>query len=785
MLKNYLTVALRTLRRHKGYAFVNVAGLAVGMAACVLIGLYVLDELSYDRFHAHADRIYRVTLEDYAASSPPIAPALERDYPHLVERAVRFWPIQAPATVRTGGEAFVERRISFADPAVFDVFSYDLQAGDPERALAAPQTMVVTASLARKYFGDEDAVGQTLQFWGEDYEVTGVMADLPANTHYPVDALVSFASLPFPPSMLENWTWAGFYTYVLLRDDASPDRLSAELASFVGRHTDEPLLPPELQPLPSIHLHSDLRKEATPGGTVAVVYLLSTIAVLLLAVACINFMNLSTARGAERAREVGMRKALGAQRRQLVGQFLGESVLMSVAALGVALGLVQLALPAFERLAGKPLTLAFGPHGEGAVALLGLALVVGLAAGSYPALFLSRFQPAGILKRRGGAPASGLSLRRGLVVFQFAVSVALCIAALVVYQQLGYLQNRGLGFDEEHVVVVEAGNYEVFEEALHEAPEIVRVAAAYDVPGRRFQMLPVRTATMPTDSTRAMRWLGVDYGFLETLGVEPAAGRLFSEDYATDVEHAVVVNEAAVRELGWTDAVGERIDLYAFSGDGSTFEVATEGTVVGVVKDFNYASLHGPVEPLLMTVAQGEAVNVAAVRIEPGQTTDALARIEAAWHTANPGDPFDYFFLDDQLDQQYRSEQQLSRVFGGFTALTVFIACLGLFGLAAFTAQQRTKEIGVRKVLGASAGGIVLLLARDFVALVLLGVVVAVPLAYLGMDRWLGGFAYRVDLGAGPFVLAGGLALLVATATVAVQAFRAAATDPVAALRYE
>ena len=384
-----------------------------------------------------------------------------------------------------------------------------------------------------------------------------------------------------------------------------------------------------------------------------------------------------------------------------------------------------------------------------------------------------------------GAPASGLSLRRGLVVFQFAVSVALCIAALVVYQQLGYLQSKGLGFDEEHIVVVEAGNYEVFEEALREAPEIVRVAAAYDVPGRRFQMLPVRTATMPTDSTRAMRWLGVDYGFLETLGVEPAAGRLFSEDYATDVEHAVVVNEAAVRELGWTDAVGERIDLYAFSGDGSTFEVATEGTVVGVVKDFNYASLHGPVEPLLMTVAQGEAINVAAVRIEPGRTSDALARIEAAWRTANPGDPFDYFFLDDQLDQQYRSEQQLSRVFGGFTALTVFIACLGLFGLAAFTAQQRTKEIGVRKVLGARVRHVVLLLAREFAVLLGVAVAVAVPAAWVLNGLWLDGFAQRVGVGVGTLAGGAGLVLALALLTVGTQAWRAAEMDPVRTLRTE
>ena len=783
MLTNYFKIAYRNLKRHKGYAFINVAGLAVGMACCVLIGRYVADERSYDRFHENADRTYRLTVDGYASVQPPAAPALEQDYPGLVEHAVRFWPIKAPATVRSEGRAFAERRISFADPDVFDVFSYPMRAGNPDEALAAPWTIVLTASMAQKYFSDANALGKTLQFWGQDVEVTGVIADVPANTHYPFDALVSMASLEsLFGEMMANWTWTDFYTYVLLQEGTSAGQLDAALLPFYGRHTDAPLPPPGLQALTDIHLYSDLQKEVTPGGNTAYLYLLVMIALLVLMVAGVNFMNLATARSLGRAKEVGMRKALGARRPQLVGQFLGEAVLLSLAALLVALLLAELALPLFNSVAGKNLSLGYGESGLVVLALIGLALVVGLGAGIYPAFFLSRFHPATVLK--GKTPrASGLTLRKELVVFQFAVSIGLVAGAIVVQQQRAYLQSKNLGFDQERVVVTEAGNYGPFVEALRRQPGVASVAATREVPGQRFQTLPIRTEAMPADSALDVRVMGVDYGLIETMGIQIVEGRPFSLEQGTDGQQAFLVNEAAARVLG-TDVSG-RLALYNFAEDGATFEVVKEGDVVGVTEDFNYASLHGSVEPLVIHLVTGEDVGQVAVRLRPGDVRAGLAQVEAAWQATNPGDPFDYFFLDSYLEAQYRAEEQLSQVFGGFTALALLIAAFGLFALAAFTATQRTKEIGVRKVLGASVFGLVALLSKDFAKLVLIAFVIAVPMAYLAMQQWLADFAYRIDLGVGVFLLAGGLALAVALAAVSYHAIRVARADPVESLRYE
>ena len=782
MLTNHLKIAYRTLKRHKGYAALNVAGLAVGMACCVLIGLYVADELSYDRFHERADRIVRLTVDGQAAAQPPAAAALEADYPGLVEEAVRFWPIKAPATVRHEDEAFAERRISFADPDVFRVFSYPLLAGKGDEALAAPWTMVLTASMAKKYFGDESALGKTLQFWGQDVEVTGVMADVPANTHYPFDALVSMSSLEsLFGGMMANWQWTDFYTYVLLQEGTSAAQLESALASFYGRHTDAPLPPPGLQPLTDIHLHSDLQKEVTPGGNLAYVYLLITIALLVLVVACVNFMNLATARSLGRAKEVGMRKALGARRPQLAGQFLGEAVLLSLAAGLLALLLTELALPLFNQVAGKSLDVRLG-SGLGVLAFGGLVLLVGLGAGAYPAFFLSHFKPTEALKGRTSGKV-GLPLRKGLVVFQFAVSIGLVAGAVVVQQQLHFLQSKNLGFDQERVVVTEAGNYGPLLEALRRQPAVASAAATREVPGQPFQTLLIRTGTMPADSALDVRVMGVDYDFIETLGISVAEGRGFSREQGTDGRRAFLVNRSAARLLGLD--VGEGLGLYHFAEDGGAFEAVAEGAIVGVTEDFNYASLHGAVEPLLIHLVAGEDVNHVAVRLHPGDVREGLAQVEAAWHAANPGDPFDFFFLDDHLDAQYRAERRLGHVFGAFTALALLIAAFGLFALAAFTAAQRTKEIGIRKVLGASAFGLVALLSKDFVRLVLVAFAVAAPVAYLLMQRWLEGFAYRIGLGLGVFLLAGVLALTVALVAVSYHAVRAARADPVESLRYE
>jgi putative ABC transport system permease protein len=793
MLKNYLTVALRTLRRNRGYTLINVGGLAVGLACCLLIGLYVQDERSYDRFHEKAGRIHRLVAEGYAAVGPPVAGALKTDFPGLVEDAARLWPIQNPSTLRHEGKAFVERRVSFADPSVFAVFSYPMRAGDSGTALEAPFSMVVTASVAQKYFGDGDPLGRTVEMWGRDFEVTGVIADVPAQTHYPLDVLVSLSSLPsyLSEGMMDNWQWAGFYTYALLHEGASAKKIEAALPAFYARHTSDPPADPRLQALTSIHLHSDLDKEAAPPGNAAYVYLLATVAALVLVLACVNFMNLSTARSVERAKEVGMRKTVGATRRQIAAQFLGEAVLLAVAALALALLLVQAALPLFGEVAGKDLALRY--DAGTLLTLLGLVGIVGLGAGSYPALFLSGFAPTSIL--RGDLPSrfAGAGLRRTLVGVQLALSVGLLVGAGVVQQQFSFLKNKDLGFDKERIVVVEAANYDALREELRDAPGIASVSASSGVPGERFQTLAIHADGMPVDSTRSMRWLGVDYGFFETMGIERTAGRFFSKTRGTDTERAFIINEAAAHALGWRDPVGKQIAHYRFGEDGATLEVAKEGEVVGVTRDFHYASLHGPVEPLVMSVASGEDLNLAVLRLrggakdgaKGGRAKRALGQIEAAWTRVNPGDSYFHFFLDDFTAQQYRAEQQLSRVFGGFTALALFVACLGLFGLAAFAAEQRRKEIGIRRVLGASTASVVGLLSKEFAALVGVAFAVAAPLAYLGARWWLGGFAYRVELGPGVFAGAGALVLAVTLATAAWHAWRAARTNPAQALRDE
>ncbi len=782
MLRNYILVALRALRRHPLYALLNVAGMAVGMACCLMIGSYVREELSYDRFHAHADRLYRLTTDGFAAAQPPAAAALIQDFPGQVEAAARLWPTPAPATIRRGSEAFVERGVSFADPAVFDVFTLPVREGDARAALSAPHSIVLTASLADKYFGDASALGQSVEFWGEAYTVTAVIEDLPAATHYPIDALVSMASLePILGNMMDNWQWAGFYTYVLLREGTTARDLAPALASFFERHTDAPLETPQLQRVTDIHLHSDLKKEVAANGSAAYTYLLATIALLVLVVACINFVNLTTAYAGRRAREIGMRKALGARRGQLVVQFLGEAVLLSLAAFAVAVGLTWLAQPLFAVLAGQPFDVSL--DAPTLAVLVGLGIVVGLAAGSYPALVLSGFRPVAVLKGQGGLMGGGGLVRKTLVVGQFAVSIGLVAGALVVFQQLHHLQNQSLGFDAEHLVVTEAGRAAPYLAALAEQPGVVSAAATGSVPGQRMQTLPLHTDAMPADSAYDIRVMNVGFGFLETMGIRMAEGRSLSRAHPSDVQEGFVLNEAAARKLG--AAVGTPVALYNFSDDGAAFDVSRSGTVVGVTEDFNYASLHSPIEPLVVQLTEGESLDYVVVRLHSGDVRSGLAQVEAAWQQSNPGDPFDASFLDDQLDEQYRTEQRLSRIFAVFTGLALFVALLGLFGMTAHALQQRTREIGIRKALGATPFGLVVRFSKEVLVLLGIAFVVATPIAYAALNQWLDGFAYRVRLTPAVFLMAGAFAIGVGLLTVGVHAYRAAWANPVKSLRYE
>lgn len=798
MLRNYLKIALRTLRTQKLYSVVNLAGLAVGLAVCLAIALWVRHEMSYDRFEANADRLYRVTRTDTtegeastSTSHPaPLGTVLAAELPD-VERAVRFSKSSDPDLVQRGEKRFYESGILYADSSFFEVFSFDLARGNPQTALDAPYTVVLSRSMAQKYFGNENPLGQTLSIGEADqpFEVTGVAEDVPLASSIQYDFIGSFQTKyaeqhRMMAEMNGGWNMAGFPTYLLLRPGAQATAVEAKLPGVLDRAAQADYFIDgrfALEPITGVHLHSPAGNQLGPSSDARYVWIFGAIALLVLGVACVNYMNLATARAARRAKEVGVRKTVGATRGQLARQFLGESVLMGLAAALLALLAVRLALPAFSWLAG--VHLEAGALLEPAF-LLGLGGAVGavsLLAGSYPALVLSRFRAAEVV--RGHAHGrSGARFRQALVVFQFAVSVALLAGAAVVWSQLGYVQTERLGLDEEHLLILpnrdaisgdEAG---AFKAELRRLAGVKAVAAGSAVPTEG----DMRFSTAPgghTDSEGpTMTNYRIDANYLKTLGIELAAGRPFSQARGTDPDSALILNEAAVREIGWQHPVGKRL---SYGGQDPR-------TVVGVVKDFHYESFHNEIKPLFMTpITRGWENQFFAVRVRAGNLPRLFSSIGETWDSFASGRPLDYFFLEGAFDRLYESERRVARLFTVFFVLTAFVACLGLFGLAAYTVEGRTQEIGIRKALGASAWSIVALLSKGFALLVVLSLALGVPLAWLGARRWLRGFAYHIDLGAGPFLLSGLAVLAVALLTVGYQALRAARTNPAQALRDE
>lgn len=781
MLKNYLKVTLRTLRKQPVYTAINVVGLGVGIAACLLIGLYVHDELSYDEYHVRKDRIYRLVREDIAKVPGPWGPAIQRDFP-AVRQIVRLQFFD-DALVRRGEKRFVESDGLYADSTLFDVFSYAFLRGDPRTALVRPHTMVLTKSMAQRYFGTENPLGQTLAVDGETFEVTGVIENVPRTSHFRFSFLVAQAT--DTSSRQEDWAFNQFYTYVLLDEEATPHALEARLPAWLSEHVDEEApdeLQVALQPLTDIHLHSHLFREMQPNGDATAVYVLAAIAGFVLLIACINFVNLATARSAQRTREVGIRKAVGAQRRQLVVQFLTEAMLLSVAALGMALILVMLGWPGFRAVVGPALSLDVLTSGPAIAVLVGLALGVGVLAGGYPAWVLSAYRPSGMLKA-GHAGSGHRSLRKGLIVFQFAVSSVLMGAAGVVYHQVRYMQTKDLGFDAERLVIVPLQGeavqrgYETLKSELLQHPNIANVSISGNLPGGGDWGIPYVPEGVPEDDIPPMRTLVVDHNFVETFGLEIVAGRDFSEAYATDATGAFLINETAAQQLGWAEPVGRTIAMPAIGRE--------RAPVIGVVKDFHFRSMHEEIGPILLFIAPPEWVRFATLRIGPGDPKRTLAYVEATWSAFDTQYPFTYSFVDERFGALHETEQQIGRLVGAFAGLAIFIACLGLFGLAAFVAQRRTKEIGIRKVLGASVIQIVGLLLREFAVLVGIALAFGLPVAYTLMNRWLDDFAYRIDIGPGLLGVTGGLALLIAGIAVSYHILCAATVDPAETLRTE
>ena len=799
MIIPYLRNAHRSLVKHKAYSVINVVSLTIGMVCCLLIALYVSDELGYDHYHEKADRLYKLVMEtktpegesSFALTPAPLGAALVRDFPE-VETSTRLFTLFGNAVVTVGDKSFVERRVFFADSTFFDVFSVPLVAGDPSRALAGPNSVVLSASMAHKYFGAEDPIGRTLEINSSfSVTVTAVMTDIRPDTHFHADFLISLAGAGFS----RNSSFISNNNYVVLRPGSDPAALQAKLpevfrryaaaqiADRYGQSYDERVASGfattwSLIPVTDIHLHSHRQYEIEPNGSAETVYAFAAVALFVLLIACANFVNLATARAASRAREIAVRKVVGSNRTQLLIQFLVESSVLTVIALVVAVVAVELVLPAFNAFSGKQLTPAFLLNPFWILGLAGGAVVVTLVAGLYPAMVLSSLRPVAMLKRSGFPGERKRAVRSGLVVFQFAVSIALIAGTLVVQRQLGFLSRRDLGFDKEQVLVIQrayllGSRLNMFKEEVRKDPQTIDIGSSSTIPGRLFGQSSYRDEH--SETSYSLHEAGVDAGFIPTLRINLVAGRNFSDAIASD-SSAVILNQAAARLFGWEDPLGKRL---AYPGSRSTWR----GTVVGIVKDFNFQSLHDRIQPLVMFYQPSQ--QYVTVRLKPRELQESVQHVEALWRNLVPQQPFQFSFLDQDFDALYRADQRTGTILSVFTLLAIAIACLGQVGLVAFIIERRTKEIGVRKVLGASTGSVVGLLSKDFVLLIVGANVIAWPIVLYAMNRWLEQFAYRIEISWWILAGAGVLALLVALLTVSIQSVRAAMANPVDSLRYE
>jgi putative ABC transport system permease protein len=805
MLRNIAKIAIRNLVRRKTYSLLNIFGLAAGVTCGILILAYVGYEYSFDRYHRKADRIYRVAStrtslgsENMFATVPaPTGPTMVTDHPEVVE-AVRFSPTVRRA-FSAGDRVFFQDGVFYADKQVFKVFSFELVKGDPGSALEAPFTMVLTEGTARKYFGDEDPLGKTIKWDNRfDYRVTGVVKDPPPNSHFSFAVLASFSTfLKYDPRIGE-WGGGAFATYIELEGNADPKAFADKLDGFTSKYL-APLVQDSgvrlslfLQPLKSIHLRSKLRGELGANGDARLVGALAAIALVILLIACVNFMNLATARSAGRAREVGMRKILGAGRRPLMLQFFAESLLHCLIAFLAAVPAAGLLLPYFRGLAGRdiPAGLLMTPQALGCLAAL--FLFVGLAAGCYPALFLSAFKPISAI--RGGLPpaAKGTRFRSALVVFQFAVSTVLIVLTLVILSQIKHMRTMSLGFDKKDVLVLAVQNEDVrrgleaFKTEVLRIPGITGAGGSSMVPGEMYLFnVSAFPEGHPRDQALRMDEFLVDDGFLGTLEIDVVKGRAFSKEGRLDQTEGVLINETAARQLQWDDPLEKTIELRApFSKD------AVKKKVIGVFRDIHQRSLYAAVEPTVVEYVGTEGpienrVRRLSLRLETDDIRGVMASVEAKWKDMFPHCPYDSFFLGEFYDGRHTAEVRLGAIFKAFSLVAVLIGCVGLVGLASHACEQRTREIGIRKVLGSSTGSIVVLLGREFALLVCVANALAWPIAYVFARNWLRGFPYAVGIGIGAFILTAVLTQAVASLSVGHRSLRAALANPVESLRHE
>ena len=799
MLKNLLKISFRSIVKDKTYSLINITGLTIGITCSLFLFMYILHEVSYDRYHKNAENIYRVISNikepdnafTWAVAQIPLAEELRDNYPE-VKNAVRFFGT-GRSLYKNGDKQFYEEEFYLADSTAFDMFTYEFMHGDPATALDMPFSVVLTEKTAKKYFEDVSAaVGESIQNQqGEEFKVTGVLKDVPLNSHFIFDALISRNTRP---DFQGSWGNFGVFTYVHLPENYDLSKMYVSLDSVIKQKVD-PIFEQfgisikyELQKITDIHLYSKIQDEAEAGGDISYIYIFGSVAIFMLIIACINYMNLATARSANRAKEVGVRKVMGSQRRQLITQFISESVLLALIAMVLSMLLIYGLLPAFNLLANKSLPFSYILQTPVILSLLGIVLFVGVVGGSYPAFYLSGFNPVNVLKGKLASRGGSVIFRKVLVVFQFGISIFMLISTLVVFDQLQFMRNKDLGFEKERVIRLSLNERDLraksqgLVDRLKQTPEVEGVGMASNSPGQGIGKLLLKVEDNEGKLTdRGVDLYDADFDYVKTMGMQIVEGRDFSREVISDTTYAVLVNESMVKRMSWDNPIGKK---FIFQGGGPN-NTDIEKRVVGVVKDYHQNSLYDPIEPLMIIL--GKRINYVFVRTTEGDVRQSIAAVEKAWKDVFPTYTFEYEFLDADFNSQYKADEKRSQIFTVFSGLTIVIACLGLLGLAAFTTEQRTKEIGVRKVIGASIQSLVFLVSKEFFILVTVGMILAFPLAWYFTNSWLQDFAYRIELKEEwfTFMVSAALAFIITLVTVGYHVIRAASVNPVKSLRDE
>jgi len=795
MIRNLIKISLRNIFREKAYSLINILGLTLGISCSLFLSFYVMDELSYDKFHEKGDDLYRVVTEitevdnqfTWAVAQTPFAPTAKMDYPEVMEYTRLTGA--GRMMIKNGGDNIYEEEFVYADSAFFDLFTHKFIQGDPKTCLYEPNSVVITKDIAIKYFDRTDVVGESLE--GEDvvYEVTGVIENLPKNSHISnSEGFISFTTLQ---GRRQEGSWGNFgvLTYLYTPGLIDPAPFEEKLQQIYDDYCAEIFeqygitFKYQLQNIRDIHLHSKIGSEAETNGDIAYVYIFSAIAFFVLLIASINYMNLATAQSTKRAREVGIRKVMGSQKRQIIAQFLTESMIYTLFAFLISLILVAAILPYFNNLLDKSIELSIIWQSEMLLIMIGIVIFIGIVSGTYPAFFLSSFKPVTILKTNSSNASGGTLLRKILVIVQFGISVTMIVSTWIVYDQLQFLTEKDLGFDKEHIVRIGMfnddmrSNYKVLRDELKKSNSVIEVGSATTSPGYGIGKNLINVEDDKGEMVeRGIDLYGIDYDYLPALGFEIVEGRNFSREIPSDTTQAVIVTQSMALRMNWDQAIGKKFQF-------GTDEEDPFMEVVGVVKDYHHQSLYDVIEPVLFYLR--EENQIAHIKLNGNDISGSLQEVEAAWKRVFPNRPLEYTFLDQEFEEQYQNDQRRGQIFSIFSIITIIIACLGLLGLASFTTSQRTKEIGIRKVLGASVGNIVVMISKDFLILIVISIIISIPAAYYFMNQWLQNFAYQVEINYLTFLMAAMLALVITFITIGFHTFRAAVANPVNALREE